>query len=198
MRQPDLRQAGREFYYDQLYLSNYATLERQGRPGARQGRRRRDLPRPARLQHAGLARPAASWRRCGMTAGDVIKAIREQNVQVAAGRLGQPPVPAGTNRAVPTRRSTPRAASSSEEQFDNIIVKTGSKGEVVKLRDVVRKVKRDEHGRDRREGHRTGRQELRRQQLPRRRSVGHPGRVPVARLERPEDGRRRSRRRWRS
>ncbi len=36
-----------------------------------------------------------SSRPCGMTAGDVIKAIREQNVQVAAGRLGQPPVAAG-------------------------------------------------------------------------------------------------------
>ena len=36
---------------------------------------------------------------------------------------------------------------SSEQQFDNIIVKTGSNGAVVKLRDVVRKVQRDEHGR---------------------------------------------------
>ncbi|OHB78829.1 MAG: transporter, partial [Planctomycetes bacterium RBG_16_64_12] len=34
-----------------------------------------------------------------------------------------------------------------EQQFDNIIVKTGSSGEVVKLRDVVRKVQRDEQGR---------------------------------------------------
>ena len=32
-----------------------------------------------------------------MTASDVIRAIKEQNVQVAAGRIGQPPVPAGAN-----------------------------------------------------------------------------------------------------
>ena len=82
----------------------------------------------------------------GMTAADVIKAIREQNVQVAAGRLGQPPVAAG--EAVPFQLVIKtQGRLSSEQQFDDIIVKTGSKGEVVKLRDVVRKVKRDEHGR---------------------------------------------------
>jgi multidrug efflux pump subunit AcrB len=82
----------------------------------------------------------------GMTAADVIKAIREQNVQVAAGRLGQPPVAAG--RAVPFQLVVKtQGRLSSEQQFDDIIVKTGSKGEVVKLRDVVRKVQRDEHGR---------------------------------------------------
>jgi multidrug efflux pump len=81
----------------------------------------------------------------GMTAADVIQAIREQNVQVAAGRLGQPPVAAG--QTVPFQlviRTLGRL--SSEQQFDDIIVKTGSKGEVVRLRDVVRKVQRDEHG----------------------------------------------------
>jgi len=82
----------------------------------------------------------------GMTAADVIKAIREQNVQVAAGRLGQPPVAAGA--AVPFQLVVKtQGRLTSEQQFDDIIVKTGSKGEVVKLRDVVRKVQRDEKGR---------------------------------------------------
>ena len=47
--------------YDQLYLSNFALDDRQGRSGPSRGRRRRGLPRPARLQHAGLARPATNW-----------------------------------------------------------------------------------------------------------------------------------------
>ena len=52
-----------------------------------------------------------------MTASDVINAVREQNVQVAAGRLGQPPVPAGAASRF-SCRSTRRAGSSREEQFE--------------------------------------------------------------------------------
>ena len=44
-------------YYDSLYLSNYATIQRQGRRGPGGGRRRRGDPRPAGLQHARLAGP---------------------------------------------------------------------------------------------------------------------------------------------
>ena len=36
-----------------------------------------------------------SWPSRNLTAGDVVSALREQNVQVAAGQIGQPPVPAG-------------------------------------------------------------------------------------------------------
>ena len=176
------------FYYDQLYLSNYASLSVKD-----------DLARVKGVGDVTFLGPRDYSMRVwldpqklaslGMTAADVIKAIREQNVQVAAGRLGQPPVAAGA--AVPFQLVIKtQGRLSSEQQFDDIIVKTGSKGEVVKLRDVVRKVQRDEHGRIVEKGIGAGGQELRREQLPRRRSVGHPGRVPVARLERPEDGRR--------
>ena len=43
--------------YDQLYLSNYAMIRIQRRDVAAAGRQRRDDVRPARLQHADLARP---------------------------------------------------------------------------------------------------------------------------------------------
>jgi multidrug efflux pump len=70
-----------------------------------------------------------------LMASDVIAAIREQNVQVAAGRLGQPPTPAGQafQLAINTqgRLLTP-------EQFEKIVVKTGEDGRLVYLRDVVR------------------------------------------------------------
>ena len=74
----------------------------------------------------------------GMTSADVIKAIREQNVQVAAGRLGQPPVAAKENVPFQLVVKT-QGRLSSEEQFDAISSRRVPKGEVVKLRDVVRK-----------------------------------------------------------
>ena len=98
----------------------------------------------------------------GMTSADVIKAIREQNVQVAAGRLGQPPVAKGDSPAFQlVIRTQGRLAS--ENQFDNIVVKTGPQGEVVKLRDVVAQRRARRARADRREGRRVGGQELRRQ-----------------------------------
>ncbi len=42
-----------------------------------------------------------------MTPGDVVNAVKEQNVQVAAGTVGGPPLPPGS-RAIPVRRQMPR------------------------------------------------------------------------------------------
>jgi multidrug efflux pump len=133
------------FFYDQLYLSNYAALSVKD-----------DLTRVKGVGDVTFLGPRDYSMRVwldperlasmGMTAADVIKAIREQNVQVAAGRLGQPPVSAGQNVPFQLVIRT-QGRLSSEQQFDDILVKTGSKGEVVRLRDVVRKVERDEHGR---------------------------------------------------
>jgi multidrug efflux pump subunit AcrB len=69
-----------------------------------------------------------------LKAADVVRAIREQNAQVAAGQIGQPPVPRGQvfQYTVTTlgRLTTP-------EQFGDIIVKTGLNGRVVRLKDVA-------------------------------------------------------------
>ncbi|ODS01577.1 RND transporter [Methyloceanibacter superfactus] len=70
-----------------------------------------------------------------LTAGDVIAAMRGQNVQVAAGVINQPPVPQPgafqLNVETQGRLSTPEA-------FGNIIVKSESDGRVVRVRDVAR------------------------------------------------------------
>jgi HAE1 family hydrophobic/amphiphilic exporter-1 len=69
----------------------------------------------------------------GLTATDVTAAIAAQNVQVAAGALGAPPVPRDTPFQIPinvTGRLTDPA------QFGNIIVKTTPSGGYVRLRDV--------------------------------------------------------------
>ena len=70
-----------------------------------------------------------------MTAGDVVRAIREQNLQVAAGTIGQPPVPAGNDFQL-TISTQGRLLT--EEEFGDIIVKQGSQGQVTHVHDVAR------------------------------------------------------------
>jgi hydrophobe/amphiphile efflux-1 (HAE1) family protein len=70
-----------------------------------------------------------------MTAGDVVRAIREQNLQVAAGTIGQPPVPAGNDFQL-TISTQGRLLD--EQQFSEIVVKQGTLGQVTLLRDVAR------------------------------------------------------------
>ena len=70
-----------------------------------------------------------------LTAGDVIRVLREQNVQVAAGQIGQPPAPQGQDFQY-TMSTLGRLVE--PEQFADIIVKTGADGEVTYLKDVAR------------------------------------------------------------
>jgi multidrug efflux pump len=70
-----------------------------------------------------------------MTAGDVIRAIREQNLQVAAGTIGQPPVPAGNDFQL-TISTQGRLLT--EKEFGEIIVKQGPQGQVTHVHDVAR------------------------------------------------------------
>ena len=70
-----------------------------------------------------------------MTAGDVVRALREQNVQVAAGQLGQPPGSAGLDRQI-TINTLGRLVT--PEQFDAVILKQGDDGQVVRVADVGR------------------------------------------------------------
>jgi HAE1 family hydrophobic/amphiphilic exporter-1 len=71
----------------------------------------------------------------GLTASTVVSALEEQNVQVAAGQIGQPPLPPGQAYQVSVRAV---GRLSEPSQFDNLIVKTGSDGTLVRLKDVGR------------------------------------------------------------
>jgi len=71
----------------------------------------------------------------GITASDVTRALAEQNVQVAAGAVGQPPVASGQLYQI-SLRAAGRLSEPSE--FDNIIVKVGKDGALVRLKDVGR------------------------------------------------------------
>jgi len=70
-----------------------------------------------------------------LTAGDVVNALREQNVNVAAGSVGDSPAPEGQTYQLSVR-ATGRLHERSE--FDDIIVKAGSDGSLVRVQDVGR------------------------------------------------------------
>ncbi len=71
----------------------------------------------------------------GLTASDVVNAVREQNQQVAAGAIGQPPAPRGQQFQY-TINTLGRLDEVSE--FENIIVRTQPDGSVVRVKDVAR------------------------------------------------------------
>jgi multidrug efflux pump len=132
-KEADPKTGKERFVYDQLFLSNYATinikdaLARIPGVGDVQFLGPRDYSMRIWIDPQKLASR-------NMTAGDVTSAIRKQNRQVAAGRLGQPPTPAGENFQL-TLNTLGRLES--EEQFRNIVVKTDPDGSLTYLKDVV-------------------------------------------------------------
>lgn len=70
----------------------------------------------------------------GLTASDVVGAMREQNVQVSAGQLGAEPMPNSQFLTLINAQGRLR----SEKEFGDIVLKSGTDGEVVRLSDVAR------------------------------------------------------------
>ena len=71
----------------------------------------------------------------GLTIEDVIAAVGEQNVQVAAGRIGEPPAPEGTAFQLVVN-TTGRLQD--PEQFGDVIIKTAEGGRIIRVKDVAR------------------------------------------------------------
>jgi hydrophobe/amphiphile efflux-1 (HAE1) family protein len=120
--------------YDGLYLRNYALIQV------------RDAL--ARIPGAGDVRLFGSgdyamrvWldpqklAARNLTAGDVIGAIREQNIQVAAGSIGAAPMSNAVDFQLAVNA---QGRLHSEQQFGDIIIKTGTDAEITRLRDVAR------------------------------------------------------------
>ncbi len=70
-----------------------------------------------------------------LTTGDVVAALREQNVQVASGVIGQPPMPPGEAFQLPV---TTLGRLLTPEQFEDVVIKTGADGRITRVRDVAR------------------------------------------------------------
>jgi len=120
--------------YDQLFLSNYATLQVKDElarlPGVSDTRMlgQRDYSMRVWLDPDKLAAR-------GMNAGDVALAVRGQNTQVASGQVGQPPSPAGQALQVPISLL---GRLNEVEQFEEIVVKATPDGRVTRLKDIAR------------------------------------------------------------
>jgi multidrug efflux pump len=71
----------------------------------------------------------------GLTAGDVLRAVREQNVQVSAGQLGAEPMP---NKSDFLLLINAKGRLQDESEFADIVLKSGGDGEIVRLGDVAR------------------------------------------------------------
>ena len=119
--------------FDQLYISNYALLQvrdqllRLDGIGDIQIFGARDYSMRLWLDPDKIAN-------LGMTAGDVLAAIRAQNLQITGGQLAAPPI---ADRAFqPNLTFTGRLKDI--QQFEDIVVKAGADGRTVRLRDVAR------------------------------------------------------------
>ena len=120
--------------YDQLYLSNYATINVQDTLKRIEGvgdvsfLGARDYSMRVWIDPEKLAAR-------NLTATDVVDAIREQNVQVAAGRIGQPPAPSGLAFQYPI---STQGRLIEPEEFAEIVVKAGDEAQVTRIADIGR------------------------------------------------------------
>ncbi|MFJ7607680.1 multidrug efflux RND transporter permease subunit SdeB [Serratia bockelmannii] len=120
--------------YDSLYLRNYATLKVKDELAR--------LPGVGQVQIFGAGEYAMRiWldpnkvAARGLTASDVVSAMQEQNVQVSAGQLGAEPMPTRSDYLLSINA---QGRLQTEEEFGNIILKSGDNVEIVRLRDVAR------------------------------------------------------------
>ncbi len=120
--------------YDMLYLSNYARLHVKDVLGRLDGVGDVQIFGAGEYSMRVWLDPQKLAQR-SLTTGDVINAIREQNVQVAAGALNAPPGP--SNSAFQLNINT-RGRLVSADDFRNIIVRTDADGGVTHLSDVAR------------------------------------------------------------
>ncbi|MFI4889699.1 MAG: efflux RND transporter permease subunit [Steroidobacterales bacterium] len=120
--------------YDALYLTNYANLhvrdELARLPGVGQAVA---FGAGAYAMRVWLNPQRVASR--GLTADDVVNAIREQNVQVSAGILGAPPQDHESDLQLSVNA---RGRLTTVEEFGDIVLKTGPRGEVTRLSDVAR------------------------------------------------------------
>ncbi len=120
--------------FDSLYLSNYATIRLKDEIAR--------LPGVGNVNVFGAGQYSMRiWldpekmRVRNLTAQDVVQALQQQSEQVTAGQVGMPPAPENQSFQytieVSSRLDDP-------DQFANVIVKSGSSGQLTRVRDVGR------------------------------------------------------------
>ncbi|MEM9633442.1 MAG: multidrug efflux RND transporter permease subunit [Pseudomonadota bacterium] len=120
--------------YDEVFLSNYASINLKDSLARVQGVGRADVM-------TDFAYGMRIWldpdklTSLDMTPSDFIAAVRDQNIQVAAGQIGAPPVPEGQQFQY-TIKAKGRLATA--EEFEQIVLRTGEDGAIVTIGDVAK------------------------------------------------------------
>ncbi len=120
--------------YDMTYLRNYALLNVKDRLARIEGVGQVQLFGSGDYSMRVWLDPQKVAER-GLAAGDVVRAIREQNIQAAAGVVGASPGLPGVDLQLSVNA---QGRLESEEEFGDIIVKSGRDGAVTRLRDLGR------------------------------------------------------------
>jgi multidrug efflux pump len=120
--------------YDMTYLRNYAVLNVKDRLARVPGVGQVLLFGSGDYSMRVWLDPQKVAQR-GLSAGDIVRSIREQNVQAAAGVVGASPGLPGVDLQLSINA---QGRLQNEEEFGDIIVKTGADGAVTRLRDVAR------------------------------------------------------------
>ena len=120
--------------FDDIYTSNYVTLNVLDRL--------KRIPGTTNVQIFGAKDYAMRiWLRpdrmaeLGITASEIVAAVREQNAQFATGKIGQPPIGSGQELVYTINT---RGRLSTPEEFGDIILRAGEGTSLLRLRDVAR------------------------------------------------------------
>ncbi|WP_170513534.1 efflux RND transporter permease subunit [Ruegeria atlantica] len=120
--------------YDSVFLSNYASINLKDALARVQGVGKADVL--TNLEYAmRIWMDPDQMAALSITPGDVINAIREQNVEVSAGSIGAPPVPEGQTFQYTIKT---KGRLTSAEEFGEIVIRTGDAGSIVRVKDIAR------------------------------------------------------------
>jgi hydrophobe/amphiphile efflux-1 (HAE1) family protein len=120
--------------YDQLYMGNYALIQVKDALSRVDGVG--DVTMPGLREYSmRVWIDAEKLAHLSLTGDDILRTIRAQNVQVASGVIGQPPQSVSGDYQL-TINTLGRLLE--PEQFENMVVRTGADGRVIRLRDVAR------------------------------------------------------------
>lgn len=120
--------------HNALFLSNFANLQLQNRLARIPGVAAANVFGVGNYSMRVWLDPAQLSQR-GLNPGDISTMISKQNVMLAAGQIGAPPVPNGQDLQLTLNVTS---SLDTPEQFGQIVVKTNEQGEITRLRDVAR------------------------------------------------------------
>ncbi|MBO9474688.1 multidrug efflux RND transporter permease subunit [Shimia sp. R10_1] len=120
--------------YDEVFLSNYASINIRDALARVKGVGRADVMTNFEYSMRMWMDPDR-MASLGLTPGDLVAAIREQNLEVSAGQIGTPPIRTGQQFQY-TIKSKGRLTTVKE--FEDIVLRTGEAGSIVRIKDVAR------------------------------------------------------------